>query len=275
MKKPAVSVLFCVYNPKKEQLEQAVDSILVQTFADWEMILYDDGSEQGFVDVIYTQSLKDGRIRYVRSPDHHSLAYGLNVALRQAKGEFIARMDGDDISHPRRLELEVAFLKAHPEYAYVGCSLALIDEAGTCWGARRYPSEPVKEDFLAYLPYPHPAMVIRKEILIECGGYAAGKKPRRGEDYELFMQLHKNGKRGANLPETLFYYRETAESYKRRKLKFQLQEIRIRARGFKELGLPLFGNLHHVVKPLAVWLLPRRLLLRMKQKGWSYGQVRG
>lgn len=275
MKKPAVSVLLCVHNPDKEQLEKAVDSIIVQTFTDWEMILYDDGSDQGFEDAIYTQSLKDRRIRYIRSYVHHSLAYGLNATLRLAKGEFIARMDGDDISHPRRLELEIRFLKAHSEYAYVGCGLALIDEAGRCWGTRQYPTEPVKEDFLSYLPYPHPAMMIRKETLVECGGYAAGEKPRRGEDYELFMRLHKCGKRGANLSETLFYYRETAESYKRRKLKFQLQEIGIRIRGFKELGLPLFGNLHHVVKPLAVWLVPRRLLLRMKQGGWRYGQVRG
>lgn len=75
---PRISVLLCVHNPDKKELYQAVQSVIVQTFEDWEMILYDDGSDEAYEVFIYEISCLDARIRYVRNPVHHSLAYGLN-----------------------------------------------------------------------------------------------------------------------------------------------------------------------------------------------------
>ncbi len=263
---PAISVLLCVHNPDREQLEQAVDSMIAQTFTDWEMILYDDGSDARSEEMIRSLADRERRIFYVRGAVHHSLAYGLNVGIGLAGGEYIARMDADDISFPERLEKEWEFLERHPEYDFVGCNLELMDESGRRWGCRRYPERPEKEDFLEYSPYPHPAMMFRKKTLTECGAYGEGKKPCRGEDYELFIRLHAAGKRGVNLQETLFSYRESWEGYRRRLFRFQVQEVGIRIRGFRMLGIPCGKNLKYIIKPIIVWAIPNRLLLFLKRR---------
>lgn len=263
---PRVSVLLCVFNPDIELLEESVDSIMTQTFEDWEMILYDDGSEEEKAALIKELAERDARIRYIRNDEHHCLAYGLNQSIKLAKGEYIARMDADDISHPRRLMKEVKFLDENQEYGFVGCCMNLFDEKGLIWGNRPYPEFPERDDYLSYSPYPHPAVMFRKQMLMEQGAYKDAAEPGRGEDYELFMRLYAAGVKGCNLQENLFFYRESAHAYRKRKLKFQLQEVSIRANGFKLMGLSRIGNLQYVVKPLVVWMVPNKLLVWIKSK---------
>ena len=104
----------------KVQFQQAVRSIINQTFQQWEMLIYDDGSDERYIPVIEKTAKLDKRIRLIRNEKNHGLAYGLNECLKQAKGRYIARMDDDDISMPDRLEKLYGFLENHREYQWAG-----------------------------------------------------------------------------------------------------------------------------------------------------------
>src|SRR5699024_3199279 len=107
-----ITVIMGVYNPKQpEYLLQAVQSIIGQTFQDWEMLIYDDGSDKEYIPVIRKAAELDPRIRLIRCEKNHGLAYALNQCIKQAKGQYIARMDDDDISKPGRLEKIYDFLE--------------------------------------------------------------------------------------------------------------------------------------------------------------------
>lgn len=265
MEKPKISVLLCVYNPDKKQLYEAVKSILGQTYANWEMILYDDGSEEPCKEWIYQMSYLDSRIRYVRNENHHSLAYGLNESLKLAKGKFIARMDGDDISRPTRFEEQIQFLEENEVFLWVGSNIALIDEKGEHWGERQYATIPKEKDFLKFSPYAHPTIMIHREELMNYGGYNTEKSPYRSEDYELFMRLHAAGEQGYNLQEVLLDYRESKEGYKKRTLKFQFQEMLVRWEGFRKLRILDPITLIYVIKPLLVWMIPNEVIYALKR----------
>lgn len=264
MNKPAISVLLCVYNPEKEELYEAVQSIIQQSMEDWELLLYDDGSGKEQERYISEIVQSDSRIKYYRSEKNCSLAYGLNKLVGLATGKYIARMDADDRSHPKRLEKCYQFLEAHPEYSWVGSNTYLIDQEGKVWGVRKMPEIPDKIDFLKYSPYIHPAVMFRTEVLRE-NHYTNHKRELRGEDYELFMRLHADGMQGYNLQEELFYYRETADCYKRRKWSCQVREVSIRWHGFRELEIHSIRGLIAVIKPIIVWLLPNSLILNLKK----------
>lgn len=263
---PEISVLLCVYNPDREELLKAVQSVIDQTFRDWEMILYDDGSEEDFGKVTEEAAILDARIRPVRNPAHHSLAWGLNESLKIARGKYIARMDGDDISAPERFQKQLDFLESHPGYLWVGSNIQLINGQGEIWGERRYPITPENRDFLRYSPYAHPSVMFRRKELLQGGGYFKGERACRGEDYELFMRLHSLGGQGFNLQEALLQYRETKSAYGRRKLRFQLQEAGIRFRGFRRLGILNPKTIIYVIKPLLIWLVPGRIQLVWRKK---------
>lgn len=169
-------------------------------------------------------------------------------------------MDADDISKPDRLQQMYDFLENHPEYGWVGCNAELIGEDGI-WGSRMMPEAPERKDFLHYSPYIHPSVLFRREALTVNGGY---RPMRRGEDYELFMRLHAAGVRGYNLQEFLFQYREDADTYRHRKYRYQIEEVRIRKEGFARLGILNIRTWPCVLKPLIVGFIPYRLLVGMK-----------
>lgn len=256
-----ISVLMSVYNPQNQHyFFQAVQSIINQTFQEWEMILYDDGSDERYVSGIREIAAMDHRIRYMRGEKNMGLAQALNVCCPIAKGAYIARMDADDISKPNRLQKMYEFLENHREYDWVGCNTELIKEESV-WGTRIMPEIPDRRDFLHYSPYIHPSVLFRKQVLTENGGY---KPMRRGEDYELFMRLHASGRRGYNLQNIYFQYREDIDTYKHRKYRYQIEEVGIRKNGFRQLGILNIKSRLYVIKPLIIGLIPYGLLIRLK-----------
>ena len=258
---PEISIVMCVYNPSDEtQFRQAVRSMIEQTFSDWEMLLYDDGSEEVCQPLLQQIAKTDLRIRLIRGNENRGLAHGLNVCLRFARGRYIARMDADDVSWPERLEHLHEFLQTHSAYQWAGCNTALIDRNGK-WGSRKMPEVPQAKDFLNYSPYIHPSVLFRKEVLIACGGY---QELRRGEDYELFMRLHAQGYQGYNLQEELFAYREDRNTYQHRKYKYQIEEVKIRFCGFRDMHILKASTLYYVIKPLLTGLIPDQLLMKVK-----------
>lgn len=163
-----VSIIMGTYNPDEKKLKRAVQSLILQTVPEWELILYDDGSDGQFVPLIRETAMLDGRIRLLRGTENRGLAAALNRCLLRARGQYIARMDDDDVSLPNRLERQLVFLESRPQYQWVGSGAELIDENGV-WGFQRMPEIPQPRDFLFHSPYIHPSVMFRKSALIRGG----------------------------------------------------------------------------------------------------------
>lgn len=266
-----VSVIMGVYNPNKEKLFGAIDSIIHQTVKNWEMILYDDGSCAECAEMIQQAAEKDPRIIWMRSEENKGLAHALNCCLKLASGTYIARMDDDDLSVPERFEKQIDFLNHHPEYSWVGSNAELFDDSGV-WGETTVPEKPDKNDFLRFSPYIHPCVMFRREVFTHNHGYIASKITKRCEDYELFMRLHLRGYQGYNIQENLFQYREDRGAYAKRSFQFRCNEAKIRYRGFKRLGILSAKTLPYVFRPIAGGVVPVSLvsyMLRRNKNGSS------
>lgn len=264
-----ISVVMGIYEEQdKRQVMQAIDSILNQTFQDFEFLICDDGSSQAFYEWLERYCKKDPRIVLLRNQKNMGLAAALNKCLKHASGAYIARMDADDISCSGRLEKQAEFLRRHKDFALAGCSAFMIDGNGI-WGVRRMERMPRRESFLDTSPFIHPAVMMRRSVLEELGGYCCSPKAVRLEDYELFMRLYAKGWRGYNLQEPLFQYREDMHAYKKRKYRWRLNECMVRYRGFRELGI-LDGSLRYVLKPLAAGLVPAWLTAAHRKQKYAY-----
>ena len=255
-----VSVVMSAYNPNRRHFIKAVESIINQTFTDWELIMCDDGSSEKYESFFEKVAAKDPRITLVRNCINSGLAVSLNKCVRKAAGKYIARMDDDDFSDSGRIQKQFEFLENNPGYAWVGCNAFLMDETGN-WGERILPEEPKKEDFLSFSPFIHPAVMFKAEVLKE-NPYS---KLRRGEDYELFMRLYSKGYTGYNLQEFLFIYREDSQTSSRKGYYYQMEEAGIRLRGFGHLGMLNIKNSAYVIKPLLSGFMPHKLRLKIKR----------
>lgn len=127
-KQISVSVIMATYNTPVPMLKEAVDSILNQTFKDFEFLIIDDGSTDNSVS--YLDKIKDPRVRIIRNPKNVGITKSLNIGLREAKGRYIARMDADDVSLPERLQKEFDYMETHPDVIVCGTRIGTIDETG-------------------------------------------------------------------------------------------------------------------------------------------------
>lgn len=260
-----VSVIMGVYSILTEKiLWESIESILGQTRKDFELIICNDGASVSCTKLLKQIEQKDNRIRLLENKENMGLAYSLNRCLEVAKGSYIARMDADDRSHKERLEREIAYLEENPQIAWVGCSSWLL-EGEQIWGIRKMKKEPKRQDFLWGNPFMHPTICIRKAVLEEVGGYYVSTETRRLEDYDLFMRLYERGYFGANLMEPYYYFREDKEAAKRKKYQFRIDEVKIRYRGFRRLGLFPKG-IPYLFKPLFVGVIPYQILRKVRRE---------
>jgi glycosyltransferase involved in cell wall biosynthesis len=203
---PSVSVVMPVYNAER-YLPAAVESILSQTVRDFEFIIIDDGSTDGSRRLLEECARRDARIRVVSRPNT-GIVGALNDGLALCEGEFIARMDADDISLPERFEHQVSYLRQHRDCVMVGSRVLLIDPEGA--PIRPWIDELSHEQIdRAHLsrawPVVHPTVLIRRWALDAAGHYR--KQYETLEDLDLFLRLAEVGKL-ANLPEILLHYRQ-------------------------------------------------------------------
>lgn len=265
MEQPLVSVIMGVFNQWDEKiLLESVNSILNQTYTKLEFIIWDDGSHPDAAKLVQKLTKLDERILVAGKEKNSGLAYSLNECIRLAKGKYIARMDADDISKPLRIEKQVAFLETHSEYGWCGTGAELFDENGV-WGSRPMPEIPQKNDYFRYSPYIHPSVMFRAELFDENPGYLASEETLRCEDYEIFMHLAEQGQQGYNLQENLFCYREIKDSYKKRKVRFRINEAKIRYRNYKKMGILFPAGWIYVLRPVAACLIPAKVLEIIKR----------
>jgi glycosyltransferase involved in cell wall biosynthesis len=200
----SVSVVMSVYNGEK-YLAEAIDSILAQTFGDFEFIIVDDGSMDGSAQILAEHSARDGRIR-VLSQENRGLTKSLNTAISHARAPLIARMDADDIALPCRFERQVAAFDTNPRLVGLGTAVATFTDGRanrrtrsvTCGG------EAIRSALETRNVMNHPSAMIRAEALRDIGGYR--EKFITSQDYDLWLRLAETGDLD-NLPETLLRYR--------------------------------------------------------------------
>ncbi len=264
---PAVSVLLGAWYRREETglLRRSVESILAQSFADFEFLICAEGSSRGAMEYLEALAAQDGRVRLVGGVRTGALAERLNLCLGQARGRFIARMDDDDYSAPERFQRQLDYLAARPEIAFAGCCVSL-SRGGRPAGVWRFPEHPQLRDFYVTQPFVHPTLVFRREALEAVGGYSEEERCLKCEDYDLLLRLYGKGLAGANLQdETLFTYTLPETARGSRTMGDRLRETRTRWLRFRELGL-LPEALPYVLKPVAAGLLPEKLLGRIKEK---------
>lgn len=195
---PNVSIIMGVYNCKNYNLlRKSVESILQQTYKDYEFIICNDGSTNNTLEELKKIAQSDSRIKIISYEKNRGLNHALNECLAVSQGKYIARQDDDDVSKPERLKKQVQFLDENREYAIVGTCADVFDNNGI-WGEYTVPEKPQKGDFLWNSPFMHPTTMMRKAELL-WGGYREAKETRRCEDYDLFMNLYAKGYRGYNI----------------------------------------------------------------------------
>lgn len=202
---PLISVCMPVYNADR-YLATAIDSILNQTFTDFEFLIVDDGSSDRSLQILKQYAETDPRIHLISRPNT-GLVVALNEMLAIAKGEFLARMDADDISFPTRLANQIHFLQQHPEVVCVGGAYEVIDPKGRVVSRNTMPegnAEIQRQILLGSTVINHPCAMIRRDALLKIGGYDTAMTT--AEDLDMLLKLGEIGQL-ANIPDLVVQYR--------------------------------------------------------------------
>ncbi len=208
---PLISVVLPLYNAEK-YIKESVESVLSQTFTDFEFIIINDGSKDNSGDVV--RSIKDDRIVYVEQ-SNIGLPATLNRGISMARADIIARQDNDDLSLPTRFEKQYQYLSEHPEVAVLGARAEIMNENGR--SLNRYHDHPTDKNVLKFVllfnnPFVHSSVMFRKSVLQKSGEYYTGKEVF--EDFNLWSRISRVAD-VANLPDRLLRYREVNSSMSR------------------------------------------------------------
>ena len=181
--RPKISIIMSVYNEERH-LRASIESILNQTFTDFEFIIVNDGSTDASLEII--KSYADARIQIINNEENIGLTKSLNKAIKKARGEYIARQDADDISLPDRFEAQLKYLAKHPKTALLGTSIYVINEKGKMMKRRIALPSPGKALFKGNRFF-HGSLIIKKDIIDELGPY--NEQFKYSQDYELVLRI--------------------------------------------------------------------------------------
>jgi glycosyltransferase involved in cell wall biosynthesis len=259
MGSPRVSVNISVYNGER-YVAQAVDSILNQTFTDFELVIIDDGSTDGTAEIL--ASYDDPRV-HTYSQDNRGISRSRNRALSLSKGDYVAVMDADDVSLPKRLELQVGWLDAHQDVGVLGTAARMVDDLRHREWYHRPPldDEQLRHRLIRGNPFIHSSVTLRRKVLEAVGGY--NEAYPYIVDYELFVRLAEVT-RLANLPEVLVthHYRLGSVSTTRRnELPRLWLRMRTRYEAFRRFDYPFYEALY-ILQPILFTLIELRPKLR-------------
>ena len=203
---PAISVILPVYNAEA-YVREAVESILAQSFTDFELIAINDGSTDGSGAILRELAARDTRIVLVERPNG-GLVSALNDGIEMARADLIARMDADDVSMPERFALQHARMMEDPELAVLGSFARVMDKDGDIIHLGKYPLTPkaAARCLERGCPVIHPTVMMRRDAVLKVGGYR--KAFSHAEDYDLWLRMSDLGYAIANLPQPLLNYRE-------------------------------------------------------------------
>lgn len=232
-----LSVLLPVYNTRSDWLSIAIESVLNQTHRDFELLLLNDGStDPDTLATLAAFEKADDRVRLIHNPENMGLPKTLNRGLTLARYDWVARMDGDDISEPQRFEQQVAFLRSHPDITVLGTGVSIFGDFETvCRNPERH--DEIASMMLARCPIAHPSVIFLKDPILASGGYPTDYP--NAEDYALWTKLilRHPEVRFANMSDLLLRYRVNRS----RPAYIKAQEestLRIQTVAFAALGVP-------------------------------------
>lgn len=185
------------------------------------------------------------------------LNFTLNHCLKYAKGDYIARMDGDDISLPERFQVEADFLNSHPEYAIVSMPMQYFDENGV-FMVGKGGGEPEIKRMVLGVPHCHAPCMVRREAYEKVDGYTVADKYLRVEDWQLWIKMYAAGFRGYNISDPLYMMRDDRNARARRTFKYQITQVHAACFAVKELKLEKWRYIF-ALRPILVGLLPEWL----------------
>lgn len=259
-----VSVIMGIYNCG-DTLQDAIKCLFDQTYDDWELIMCDDGS----TDNTYTVAERivhdhPEKITLVKNSQNMGLNYTLNKCLSITKGEYIARMDGDDLCSPDRFENEVEVLDNEADISIVSTDIEHFDITGK-WGYVSHPVYPTTKDFLHGTPFCHAPCMVRREAYEAVNGYTEDKRLLRVEDYHLWIKMYSLGFKGKNINLPLYQMRDDRNATSRRRFKYRLNEAYVKILAVSKLKLPIYGYIY-ALRPILVGLLPTGIYERLHKE---------
>lgn len=262
-----ISVIMGIYNCE-DTLIESLDSLFNQSFQNFNLIMCDDGSDDRTYEIAlkYKEKFPD-RIILLKHATNMGLNITLNDCLSKAKGRYIARMDGDDISLRNRFEKEYSFLEKNHEYTFVSCQMILFDENGD-WGKTNYIPAPKAVDLVKSSTFAHAGVLVRREAYEKVNGYSVSDKLLRVEDYHLWIKFYAEGFVGYNIMEPLYKMRDDRNAVHRRTLQNRINEARVKKIAISEFKLSKL-NYIYILRPIILALIPRNLyswLHRLRNK---------
>ena len=219
-------------------LNEAIDSIIAQTYTDWELIMCDDCSNDNTYKIANEYKNKyPEKIILIRNETNSRLAFSLNHCLKYATGKYVARMDGDDISVPDRFEKQIKFLKENPDIDLVGTAMQRFNDSGKndIVYKTNSPNKYVLKDGI---PFNHATIMTYKYVYDKVGGYTVAERTKRAQDYDLWFKFYYHGFNGANMQEPLYLVREDKNAVRRRTFKVRYNAFKTTCVGFKMLNFP-------------------------------------
>ncbi len=264
---PKVSILLPTYNAA-DTLNESLSSLSAQSFTDFEIILVDDGSTDGTHLLLDRWKEREPRLE-VFCRAHEGIVGALQNGLAECKGDYVARMDADDLADPERLALQVSYLDNHPEVDLVSCRVSAFPPEAVRGGIKIYidwlnglmTHEQISREIFVESPLPHPSVMFRRETVIHVGGYEDHGWP---EDYDLWLRMYLAGARFAKVPETLVAWRESAGRLTRADSRYSLENF-LRAKAHYLVQGPTKGR-----DGVVIWgagMMGRRLSKHLMRAG--------
>jgi glycosyltransferase involved in cell wall biosynthesis len=234
MDERSLTVVLPVYNGQR-YLRDAIESILGQSYRDFELLIVDDGSSDSTPNILAHFADRDRRIRLLRH-GNKGVGYSIQRGMREARGKLIAEIGADDIVLPDRFRKQVTFFENNPDYVLLGGQLSIIDGRGRRIGMRRYPKtdEQLRKALVEYNPFGGSSLMYRRQAALDSGGYTS--RFQTCEDYDFLLRLSKLGKI-ANHPDTLSEYRLHGGATKSQKTLQQLKDtLAVKRVAYSEYG---------------------------------------
>lgn len=254
---PKISVLLPTYNDAK-YLPLAIESILNQSFADFELIIVNDCSTDQTLKIALSYAQRDKRITVLSNDKNSGICVSLNRGLEIAQGEYVARMDGDDFSYPNRLQQQLDYMIQNPDVVVSGSYIDVCDENLEVKNIRKYhlADVEIRKKLFRYSPFAHPATIWRTSVVKSCGGYSNAFLV--GQDYDLYFRVGKYGKFG-NLPLVLLKLRTHKKSSSSSKATLQeINTLYIRLKAVYEYGykMSLGDQVYFLCQTFGLFLIP-------------------
>ena len=254
---PLISIVMSVRNCES-QLPEALESIRAQTYENWELIVCDDASTDSTLEVLaqFSELIGAERIKVLENVENKKLAYSLNRCLEHVRGDFVARMDGDDRSVPTRLASQLQFLMNNPDIDLVGTAMRRFNSDGA--GEVVYPAAIAPDRWTlgrtSKTPFFHATVMARRSVFDSVGGYTVSWRTERGQDLDLWFKFFAAGLQGRNMPDPLYWVREDAAAIRRRTARVRLGGYVTRVKGNWALGYPVGAYLRCTVDLLKIFV---------------------